>query len=243
MARQPKAAPPRTPRPVESAAPVLDDDRPLLAGSRSTLVDDVAGRIRELIFVGRLASGSKVQQEAMAAQLGISRLPVRQAFVKLESEGLLYHLGNRGTFVAPLTPQDILDHFVLFGMVSGFAAAGTADQLTDEGLADLEHLNERVLTSSSADERARANWAFHAALNRRGASRRTRALLKTLANTIPPGRFASEDLPEARVEHRAILDALRAHDRAAVQEAVVAHLRSSGERTVRQMTESGFWDA
>jgi DNA-binding GntR family transcriptional regulator len=212
-----------------------------LAGSRSTLVDDVARIIRESIFSGRIPPGSKLQQEATAAQLGISRLPVRQAFIKLESEGLVYQLGNRGTFVAPLAKRDILDHFVLFGMVSGHAAAATAEQLTDEMLANLERLNERSLTSSTAEERIRANWAFHAALNKGGASRRTLAVLKSMSNTIPQGRFAVEDLDEARVEHEAILAALRAHDPAAAQAAVVAHLRSSGERTVAKMDESGFW--
>jgi DNA-binding GntR family transcriptional regulator len=215
----------------------------MLAGSRSTLVDDVASRIRESIFAGRIPPGSKLQQEATAAQLGISRLPVRQAFIKLESEGLLYQLGNRGTFVAPLTQRDILDHFVLFGMVSGYAAAATTEQLTDEMIENLERLNERALTSSTAEERIRANWAFHAVLNKGGASRRTLAVLKSLSNTIPQGRFAIEDLDLARDEHEAILAGLRARDPAAVQAAVVAHLRSSGERTVRKMAESGFWAA
>jgi DNA-binding GntR family transcriptional regulator len=213
----------------------------MLAGSRSTLVDDVARTIRESIFSGRIPPGSKLQQEATAAQLGISRLPVRQAFVKLEGEGLLYQLGNRGTFVAPLTQRDILDHFVLFGMVSGHAAAAGAEQATDEMLENLERLNERALNSSTAEERIRANWAFHAVLNKSGASRRTLAVLKSLSNTIPRGRFAAEDLDQARAEHEAILAGLRAHDPAAVETAVVAHLRSSGERTVRKMAESGFW--
>src|ERR1700753_1272923 len=147
----------------------------MLAGSRSTLVDDVARTIRESIFSGRIPPGSKLQQEATAAQLGISRLPVRQAFIKLEGEGLLYQLGNRGTFVAPLTQRDILDHFVLFGMVSGHSvAAGAqratagAEQATDEMLENLERLNERALNSPTAEERVQANWAFHAVLNKSG---------------------------------------------------------------------------
>jgi DNA-binding GntR family transcriptional regulator len=93
---------------------------------RRPVVTDVANQIRDGILEGALVPGSKIDQDELAAGLGVSRLPVRQALLVLQREGLVFLDHGRGAVVAPLDIKFISDLFDCRAIVEGYVAAALA---------------------------------------------------------------------------------------------------------------------
>lgn len=210
---------------------------------RPNLKQVVAGRLRELIFTGGLPPGAKIDQDELARQLGVSKLPIREALITLESEGLVDNLPRRGSFVAPLSRQDIADHYEVFGMIAGMAAARAWAVLDEDDLAGLDDLVRRMEESTSTAEQEELNFRFHRTINRAGASRRLRSVLLLLGKSIPTRYF--ELVPgwasTAHEHHRAIVDAFRRGDPEAARRTVETHLRDSADLAVAILESRGFW--
>lgn len=207
-----------------------------------TLVDGIADHVRDLVLTGQLRPGAKIDQEAIAAALGVSRSPVREALVMLGKEGLLQVTPRRGVFVAPLTPGDIVDHYEMFGVVSGWVAAGAARALTDDDLRRLSDIHARFTRDDDADL-SELNHEFHRVINGT-APRRARWLLGLLARSIPAQYYELVDRwhAEASEHHGAILAALLNRDGDRAREVMEQHLRASGEAAVTFLRGRGFWD-
>jgi len=212
---------------------------------RSNLKDGVAAHVRARIFSGEWRPGSKIDQDQLAARLGVSKLPVREALITLESEALIENVPRRGAFVAELTTTDVRDHYNVFGIVSGLAAERAAQRVTDDDVDRLRDLAVAMENSTSAEEQENLNFQFHRIINICGASRRLRAVLRLLGNSLPTRFFVAH--PEwadiGHADHRAIVSALERRDAAAAREAVERHLRDSADLAVTILSERGFWPA
>jgi DNA-binding GntR family transcriptional regulator len=95
---------------------------------RGPVVMEVANQIRTAILEGGLVPGSKIAQDALAAELGVSRLPVRQALLVLQREGLVSLDHGRGAVVAPFDVKFISDLFDFRATVDGYVAGLLASQ-------------------------------------------------------------------------------------------------------------------
>ena len=100
--------------------------------------EHIASHIRRLIFEGELRPGTRVPQDTIASDLGVSRIPVREALIVLEREGWVTNEMHRGAFINALDEQSVHDHYELFGLIFGFAAkralaARAADLLPRSG--------------------------------------------------------------------------------------------------------------
>jgi DNA-binding GntR family transcriptional regulator len=93
---------------------------------RKPVVLDVANQIRAAILDGGLLPGSKIAQDELAAELAVSRLPIRQALLVLQREGLVFLDHGRGAIVAPLDIKFISDLFDCRAIVDGYVAAALA---------------------------------------------------------------------------------------------------------------------
>lgn len=212
--------------------------------SRPVLKDSIARIIREDIFSGRLRPGTRVNQDEFAERLGVSRLPVREALILLTSEGLVDSVPHRGTFVHAITPEDIRDHYTVFGLVAGVAVERAASRLSEDDFVAIrkayDHTREPHKDASSLQ---RANYDFHRLINRAGASQRLRFHLLLLTNTIPWEFFAArfEWQTRAQDDHRNLLAALKQRDGSLAAEVMRSHLRRSGDFAVRVLEEVGFW--
>ena len=203
----------------------------------------VAQHIRDRIFTGVLRPGARIDQDAVAEEVGVSKLPVREALILLESEGVVRSKPRRGAYVAAITPDDIRDHYQLFGLASGIAARRAADHLTDFQLDELGNLLKQMDHQVQPDELEQLNERFHRIVNSAGGSRRLKSVLRLLGDTIP-GRYyeiSEEWEAAAREHHQQILDALRAHDPDAAADAMTAHIAASGEYAVKYLNSIGFW--
>lgn len=199
--------------------------------------------LREQILSGRLKPGEKINQEAIAELLGISKLPVREGLIALEGEGLIDNVPRRGAYVAALTRQDVLDHYTAYGLICGLVASRAAATLTDEDLVRLGQIQTEMERGPDAETFGALNFRFHEVINRAGSSRRLRSLVSLMAKSIPEHFF--EITPawpdKAIIDHREILTALQQHDGDRASAAMVEHLRSSGQFAVSALDEANFW--
>ena len=212
---------------------------------RGGLADDVAVYVRELILTGSLKPGTKIDQEAICTALDVSRSPVREAIVILGQEGLLDVTPRRGASVSAITRDDIVDHYALFGTVSGRAAAMAAVQLDEGQRAVLRELHaefERGVDRSPADL-AELNDRFHRIINS-CAPRRTRWLLRLLVRSVPANYYEFTDGWDAQaVDHHAeVLAAIEARDGERAARAMEHHLHESGVAAAEALSAQGFWD-
>lgn len=213
---------------------------------RGGLPDDVAAYIRRLILTGVLKPGTKIDQDAVGEALDVSRSPIREALVILGQEGLLDVTPRRGASVALLTPDDIIDHYELFGVVSGRAAERAADLLTDDQVDELARIQQAFRTApdnAAAADLSKLNDEFHRIVNS-CAPRRTRWLLRLLERSVPADyyEFANGWNDRAVEHHQAILDAIADHDAERARRAMEHHLHESGIAAADALRAHGFWD-
>ena len=116
-----------------------------------------AAYIRGLIFDGELAPGAKVPQGEIARELGISRIPVREALVALEKEGRVTIQLHRGAFVAPLTEDSVLEAMEFVGLISDYLVRRAAERATPKLL---DHLRAVQADIDETDD-PRAMWQLH----------------------------------------------------------------------------------
>ncbi|MCX4095579.1 GntR family transcriptional regulator [Nocardia sp. alder85J] len=219
-----------------------DPSVPLSAVSVS-LKTVAAQEIRRRIFSGELRPGDRIDQEEIAESLSASKLPVREALIKLEIEGLVELPPRRGAFVARLSRDDVRDHYWILGVVSGLAAAHAATVITDAALNRLDVLLDRMAVTGSGPAREALNFEFHRVINRAAGSRRLIAALRVLGSAGPHGFYeAHHDWPEtADRDHREIVAALRARSVSAAGGLTEAHFLRGGNRAVEMLGSRGFW--
>lgn len=209
----------------------------LAAIARESATSQAARQIRGAILAGTLPIGSRLREQALAAELGISRGPVREALQRLVQEGLAVAEPNRGVFVALLTDFELADVFVARFAVEQTAAAIIASRRDGEdrrGIADLLSLVDRMAAAASV-----GNWPrvadldirFHEALVRLSRSPRLVRGFSTLSAETRIGVMRQErsyseprDLVD---EHRRIVTDLAEGSSTIAAEAIRHHMAVS----------------
>lgn len=211
--------------------------------SPASLSEIAAREIRQRVLSGDLRPGEKVDQDTLATELGISKLPVREALISLAHEGLIEQVARRGAFVTALSRDDIRDHYVVFGFVAGRAAERAAPRISNDGLAQLGRLAQQMESGSPGPAQDSLNFEFHRVINHAADSRRLVSILGSLGRLIPHGWFESHDgwAERAHVEHREILDALERRDGHAARALTEAHFAGGGDVAVRRLEAHRYW--
>lgn len=129
-----------------------------------TLFQHVADEIREQILSGQLAVDQPLRQTALAAQLGVSSIPLREALHQLEAEGLIKIYPYRGAVVTHISSAELLDLGNIMVGLEIQALSLALPHLTEKDLARAEQLSARRSTIRSPISAADLNYEFHAAL-------------------------------------------------------------------------------
>ncbi len=212
-------------------------------------------RLRDLIVRGRLAPGARVVEVDIAARLGVSRTPAREAIHQLEHEGLLTSTGNAGRtqlVVPSLTVDDLVDLYSIMASLEGTAAANitrlpAAQRLAlGRALRKADDAFKRVARSAqpSSDLLFELHGAFHQQFVDAGATPRLRDLIARIRPQMDRYEYAYAPLvgPSFDVtfrEHRAIIRALATGSRAAAENAVRANWLNSADRLATAIHRSG----
>jgi DNA-binding GntR family transcriptional regulator len=206
-----------------------------------TISDQAYDLMRERILTGSLPGGSPVRQDAIAVELGVSKIPLREALTRLEQDGLLSSFPNRGYVVRPMSAGEAEEVYQLRLKIEPDAAAEACLKV---GEADHEAARETLATMERALERGDAehmilNRAFHMALIRPGVGLVTSQICERLnvlaeryvrVHLEPVGRDA-----RANAEHRELLNAWIARDPDMVRTLLSAHIRATMDDVRQQL--------
>ena len=116
--------------------------------ARVALKDRVADLIRDAILAGKLGSGDRIVELALAKQLRVGTTAVREALFDLESQGFVNRLANKGTFVTKLSLQDALEILQVRRELEGLAVELAQERRTEEDLALLEDCTSGMVTAA-----------------------------------------------------------------------------------------------
>jgi DNA-binding GntR family transcriptional regulator len=190
----------------------------------------VARVLRDQIVVGERAPGSRLVERDLADELGVSRVPVREALRLLVAEGLVTPRPRTWAVVRTFTDDDVDDLLDVRAALEGLAARRAAEHRDP---ARLQALDDALAAEDDAADRG------DAAAARRAAADFHEALLAAAGNTVLDEMTAvtasrarwllgqHEDLAQMAGEHRLLLDAIRAGDVEGAARTVAAHLRTS----------------
>lgn len=207
-----------------------------------TLSERIFEVLRERIVTGALATDAPVRQEALAADLGVSKIPLREALARLEQDGMLISQPNRGYFVAPMSADQIDEIYALRLAIEPRAAAEAAERSDDAGRTAMLRAFERLDATADLVDVANRHREFHAALVRPGGRVLTVQLVERLA--ILSERYiiahlrSAENKARARREHRALVDAWLARDGVRVEELLTMHIRETLDDLDRQLASA-----
>jgi DNA-binding GntR family transcriptional regulator len=197
-------------------------------------------------LANRLQAGSELQESALAAQLGVSRAPVREALGRLATEGLVVVRPRRGAVVRELSKDDFLEAYQVREALEAMAARLATFRLDTEELTRLEQLTstmEKHAEQDEVDAFFEANAAFHAALVDASGNRRLQELYAQLVGQMNRYRRRSlalrGSLHPAVAEHRAILAALAERDPDRAARLVADHIRVPQQR-LEALTDEEF---
>jgi len=213
---------------------------------RRTTGELVAEHIRRLVFTGELRPGDRIPQADLADELGVSRLPVREAVIELARDGLVTVEPHSGAFVAPFDAEVVRHHFEIVGLVQGLAAEALAESQDPVALAELEDLVTRIDTAADAGDAVAVHgftMEFLRVMNLAGGSSRQQSVLRALARMLPTGFFT--EVPGGAESERAgvtrIIDGIRSGSRDAARRACVSVQRAHAEVLIEYLTEHGVF--
>jgi DNA-binding GntR family transcriptional regulator len=204
----------------------------------------IASHIRRLIFEGELRAGMRVPQDSIANDLGVSRIPVREALIVLEREGWVTNEMHRGAFINALDEQAVHDYYELYGLICGFAA----DRALKRGAPDLpQRLGEiqgAFARATSPDEILRHSLAFNSAIVKAAGSPRITVAIRSMAPLVPGNFF---ELVPAAVEREkrglaAIVRAMKQNDGERASAEYVKMMRQVGNKVVQLFKERSLFE-
>jgi DNA-binding GntR family transcriptional regulator len=200
----------------------------------TALYEQVAERLRARIMAHTLTPGSWIDEQALAAEYGISRTPLREAIKVLAAEGLVTMKLRRGAYVTEVSERDLAEVFHLLSLLECDAVAVVAEQATDAQLADLAVLHEQLEHSiGNADAFFAANERFHTRLLEIADNRWRNQMVADLRQVMKLNRHHSL-LKEGRLEaslqeHREIMAALQSRDAKKAQKLMRLHMAQGRE--------------
>jgi DNA-binding GntR family transcriptional regulator len=212
--------------------------------ARPQLAEDVARFVRRRIFDGTYAAGKYIRLDQLAAELGISVTPVREALFELKAEGLLAQQPRRGFVVLPVTGRDLTDVSNVQAHIGGELAARAATNISDEQLRKLQQIQSDLEDAYAADDDDRAvrlNHEFHKAINVAADSPKLAQLMSQITRYAPESVFPTiAGWPEkSNKHHRRLLAALEKRDQELARTAMSEHLAAGAKPLIDHLTERG----
>ena len=205
---------------------------PIVTDEVLSLADKAYEALRDGIIDGSLAPGAKLPERALAAALGVSPQPVRDALRRLEAEGLAESKPRSGTYVSIFTEDRLIEMGMIRAALESIAAGIAARRRTEADIAKLEACMNAVTAATRAgDDRRlaavndRLHATIHAISGNSVLTRNLRAMrayyhISSRKNLVRPGEFE-----DSFKEHSAIVDAIVAGDDREAERLMTHHTR------------------
>jgi DNA-binding GntR family transcriptional regulator len=147
--------------------------------------DQVVSHILNLVLTGKLRSGDRVDRNEIALGLGVSRVPIQEALVQLEHDGIVSTRYHRGAFVERFDEATVLEHHELDGLLNGIASARAAVNPTPRILGQLDALMRAMRVSKEPRTFSEIASEYRRTVNEEYAGPRLHATIRASENLIP----------------------------------------------------------
>ncbi|HEV8104481.1 MAG TPA: GntR family transcriptional regulator [Gaiellaceae bacterium] len=229
---------------------------------RSALVDRLAATLQARMVSGELVSGTRLRQEALAEEFGVSRTPIREALRKLQASGLVELQPNRGALVRGPSSREIRDAYEVRAELEGLAAELAAERIQHAQVDGLHEAQSEfretlarmmrvrsdragVVPDEEIERWRHANDRFHQLIQDAAANDVLVATLVHLHRSFPRdltrivlGESATL-LAENVHEHEGILDAIEHRNAAAARKRMIKHVRHAGALVTLRFEQRG----
>lgn len=202
---------------------------------RSTTVELVTDAIRQRILCGELRPGEVVRQEALADDLGVSRLPIREAISRLRDEGMMAVIPHRGAYVCKLSADEVREAFDIRLRLEPWIFAEALPHISEMDLRKGERIVSQMEDTASK-EWGRLNWLFHETLYSPSRRRVSIATLQRLHNVTD--RYLSFQVVNVPVreqagdEHTELIELCRSKAIGRAMEVLENHIRTAADQIV-----------
>ncbi|MCC7369503.1 MAG: GntR family transcriptional regulator [Chloroflexi bacterium] len=222
----------------------MQDDQDVQIGSlagasavreRRTTQELVFEFLRDAILTGRLTGGARLVQDKIAAELKVSRVPVREALLQLEAEGFVRMEAHRGASVVWLSPEEVAEIFDIRVILVSAAVKRSVPRLTDEDIARLEQIAHLQGAATDMSMRVRLNHDFYAVLFSGLDRPRWKSMMDKLEREVE--RFM-QPIDRPHLGHFKLVEACRARDADLAAQLVGDHLAHVGQRAVETLAQA-----
>ena len=212
--------------------------------TRQTVTHQATEALRERILRGVYADDTPLRQDALAAELGVSRIPIREALRQLEAEGLVVFNPHRGAVVSSLSVDEIDELFELRAQIESDLVRRAIVHTTTEDISRAKEIlkaYEAAFRSAEVTEWGKLNWEFHSTLYAPANRPFTMAIIQRLHQQSD--RYLRMQLVlthgESRAidEHRAIMAAVAARDVKQACSLMRQHILGAGRQLVRYVSD------
>lgn len=211
--------------------PSVTSARSSRAVDPTLLGDRVTEAIRALIVSGELAPGGRIGQEQLAERFGTSRIPVRDALRRLESDGLVILVPNSGAWVAKLDPAECVEIYKIRERLEPLALSESVQRMTEADIQELERIVDEMECSASPETFLRLDREFHLVSYRASGMIQLNAMVERFWNTTQHYRRAYTAMLEPErhnimhYEHRLMLEAMKRGDAEGAEQILHGHIR------------------
>jgi DNA-binding GntR family transcriptional regulator len=202
---------------------------------RPTAVELVTDEIRQMILSGRISPGSVLRQEVLAEELGVSRVPVREAITRLHSEGLLNVVPHKGAYVQELSVDEVRETFNIRLRLEPWVFSEAIPLITEAEIDRAERI-VKDMDKATGGEWGSLNWKLHETLYRPARCEITLQMLRVLHDRCDRYfRFQVVKVPireQSHTEHMEIIDACRNRDVKLGIKRLETHLKIASQQIV-----------
>ncbi len=183
---------------------------------RTSLTEQITAEVRRRILNGQLAEGTTLRQERLATELGVSRIPLREAIRHLEAEGLVVSELHKGTVVSSLSPDELEELFGIRMQLETWLFEAAIPRMTLADFDQAEALVEEASRTGDVSNWSELNWRFHETLYRASGSRIALKLLRSVhdnaARYVNLQLIVVQDVERELSDHHAMLAYARLRD-------------------------------
>ncbi len=205
---------------------------------------NVYNRLRDDILNNIYKKGEALTESKLTNDLGVSRTPVREAFVQLQIDGLVDAIPNKGVIVRGLSVQDTQDMYEIRAFIEGIAAKRACENITSDKLIKLvDAINKEKEYTEIKDFQAfqLSDFEFHDIIIKSSNSKIFENMLTSMIQYTRIARVKSLSLDgraeKAIAEHQAIYEAMMNHNPVFAKELMEKHVRNAKESFVKTLIE------
>lgn len=219
-----------------------------------SLADVTYSTLRDAIISGQLQPGERLRQEALAQEMDVSQITVRDALNRLVGEGLAVRIPYKGVRVIALTQPDLADIYTMRKLLEGLAAEIAAEHITDDELAYLRELLPDTVVQADSESvlpAREANREFHETVIVASRRRFLIRVLRQIWDWIDPMMLYGRTLDtergldirlrwgaQDRVQHTRLLEALEARDGARARDVVYDYVQEAWDNLLDELERS-----